>query len=575
MHDIGDAAGPDRPWKRPGAGRYAVARLRSILRPPVTVVDPIPGSVVVDHDVAVATRDGTVLRVNAHRPPGDGPFPVILCAHPYGKDSVPRRTRRGGHRPSPQFRIMRQPAPVRFSSLTTWEAPDPAWWAGHGFAVVNCDLRGAGTSDGRGALLSEQEGQDVADLVEWAAAQPWSNGAVGLLGVSYLAISQWEAAAQRPPSLRAIVPWEGFTDGYRDFIRPGGVREIGFLRVWSAGLRLRTRQTYSLLAESRRRPARDDWWASRSPAVERIDVPALVCGSFSDGSLHSRGSFDGFERIGSTDRHLHTHRGGKWATFYSEDALDLQRRFLSRHLLGEAVDQPPRVRLEVRERGDRVVEVRDEAEWPLARTQWTPLHLDRSGLVTSVPVSSGSLRFGLRRHGVRFGWTIPEDVELSGPMALRLHVELHDTDDADLVVGVEKWSDGRYVGFEGSYGFGRDRIATGWQTVSFRELDPERSRPCQPVPACTSRRPLRPGEVVALDVALGPSSTLFRAGDHLRLVVAGRWLWPRNPLTGQFPGWYRTERRGACSLHWGPDRPSHLLVPVIPRADDRRASISA
>ena len=79
------------------------------------------------------------------------------------------------------------------------------------------------------------------------------------------------------------------------------------------------------------------------------------------------------------------------------------------------------------------------------------------------------------------------------------------------------------------------------------------------------RRPLGDGEIVPVDIALGASSTLFRRGDQLRLVVAGRWLWPVNPLTGQFPARYRTNKRGTCTLHWGPDRDAHLLLPVIPR----------
>jgi predicted acyl esterase len=538
----------------------------------VTVFEPPPGELRVDHDQPVRTRDGTVLRVNVHRPVGEGPFPVLLCAHPYGKDALPRRTRRGGFRPSFQFRVLRQTGPIRFSSLTTWEAPDPVWWASQGYVLVNCDLRGAGTSDGRGSLLSRQEGQDVADLVEWAAAQPWSTGAVGMLGVSYLAISQWEGAAQQPPSLKAIVPWEGFTDAYRGLVRPGGVREDGFLRVWSRGLK-RTRQSYSIIQQSRRRAERDEWWRALAPELERIEVPALICGSFSDNCLHSRGSIDGFERISSPERHLYTHRGGKWATFYSDEARAAQLQFLDRHVRGRAATSLPRVRLEVREARDQVVEVRDEDEWPLARTLWTALHLGDGGLSETPPTEAGSLRFDVRRGGARLGWTVPDDVELTGPMALRLHVELHGTDDADLVVGVEKWRGGRYVGFEGSYGFGRDRVATGWQNVSLRALDAQRSRPFHPVPACTTREPLAPGEIVPVDVALGPSATRFRSGDQLRLVVAARWLWPRNPLFGQFPAAYRTSRAGACTLHWGAGFDAHLLVPVIPaRATDPLAA---
>jgi uncharacterized protein len=150
-------------------------------------------------------------------------------------------------------------------------------------------------------------------------------------------------------------------------------------------------------------------------------------------------------------------------------------------------------------------------------------------------------------------------------MALRLFVQVANADDVNLYVGIEKWRGSQYVSFEGSYGFGRDRITTGWQKASVRELDAARSRPFQPVPKLERRQPLQPGEVVPVDVALGPSATLFRAGEQLRLVVAGRWLWPTNLLTGQFPAAYeKGPPRGRCRLHWGPDRAAHLLVPVIP-----------
>ena len=114
---------------------------------------------------------------------------------------------------------------------------DPGHWVSRGYVVVNADLRGWGKSDGAGELFSDQEGLDCHDLIEWAAMQPWSNHRVGMSGVSYSAISQWAAAATRPPHLAAICPWEGFTDFYRDFARPGGVLENGFLSMWTIGLR--------------------------------------------------------------------------------------------------------------------------------------------------------------------------------------------------------------------------------------------------------------------------------------------------------------------------------------------------
>jgi uncharacterized protein len=552
----------DRPWRRPGAVRYAARRLAGLLHPPVEVYEPAAGSLSVLRDLPVAVRDGTTLRVNVVLPAGGGRFPVLLSAHPYGKDNLP--TRRGRRwRVSIQYRMLRQTSPVRFSSLTGWEAPDPAWWAAQGYAVASCDLRGAGTSQGEASLLSDQEGEDVHDLIEWAAAQPWSTGAVGLIGVSYLAISQWKAAALNPPGLKAICPWEGFTDAYRDWARPGGIREDGFTRMWRLALR-RVRQRYRLTGQPRRRPLRGEWWRGLVPALDKITVPALICGSFSDNNLHARGSFRGWERISSADKFLHTHRGGKWATFYSRDVRAAQLAFFDRYLRGRDAGAPPRVRLEVRESRDVIASVREEESWPLDRTEWTPLYLTAAGLATKPPPAAGHITFGVRSRGACWEWTIPADTEITGPMALRLWVEAHRADDVDLYAGVEKWRGRSYIPFEGSYGFGRDRLTTGWLKASLRALDQPGSRPFDPVPACTHRQPLVPGQVVQADIALGPSATFFRAGETLRLVVAGRWLWPSNLLTGQFPAAYQKGPHGRCTLHWGPEHQARLLVPIVP-----------
>jgi predicted acyl esterase len=552
----------DKPWRRPGAARYALSRLRGLARLRTRVYEPPPGALTIDHDVAVPVRDGTMLRVNVYRPRREGRFPILLSAHPYGKDELPVK-RLLGHRVSIQYRVLRQTDNVTFSTLTGWEAPDPVWWTARGYAVVNCDLRGAGTSEGRSALLSDQEGEDVHDLIEWAGAQTWSTGAVGLLGVSYLAMSQWKAAALRPASLKAMCPWEGFTDAYRDLFRPGGIREDGFVKQWAKALK-NVRSTYDLATEQHRRLLRDEWWKTLVPDLARIEVPILICGSFSDNNLHSRGSIRGFEQVGSSERFLYTHRGGKWATFYAPSALEVQLAFFERFLRQRDVAPPPRVRLEVRESRDRVVDVRDESSWPLERTRWTPLYLTDRGFSTEPAAHAGSISFDTASRGVRFGWNIRADTELTGPMALRLFVEVAGADDVDLFAGVEKWRGKSYVPFEGSYGFGRDRVTTGWQKASLRALDLTRSRPFEPVPAFDRRQPLRPGEVVPVDIALGPSATLFRAGEQLRLVMAGRWLWPRNMLTGNFPAAYERGSRGRCILHWGADRGAHLLVPVIP-----------
>ncbi len=477
--------GLDRPWHRPGALRYALRRLPGLLRPPVEVYEPAIGSLEVLRDLPVAVRDGTILRVNVVLPAGGGRFPVLMSAHPYGKDNLPaRRGRRW--RVSAQYRILWQASGVRFSSLTGWEAPDPAWWAAQGYAVATCDLRGAGTSDGESGLFSDQEAEDVYDLIEWAATQPWSTGAVGLLGVSYLAISQWKVAALAPPHLKAICPWEGFTDAYYDLACPGGIAEKGFTRLWSLALR-KVRQRYRLTTEQRTHPLRDDWWQALVPGLGKITVPALVCGSFSDNNLHSRGSFRGWQHIASSEKFLYTHRGGKWATFYSPQAGDIQLTFFNRYLRGRRVAAPPRVRLEVRETRDRIASVRSEQSWPLERTRWTPLYLTAAGLASTPAAADGQITFDLRARGACFDWAAPAGTEITGPMALRLWAEVHRADDINLFVGVEKWRGRTYLALEGSYGFGRDRITTGWLKASLRDLDEQASRPFEPVPACTRR----------------------------------------------------------------------------------------
>jgi uncharacterized protein len=559
---VASAPALDRPWRRPGGFRYAMGRLRGFAKPPVTVTAP-PADIVIDRDVAVEVRDGTVLRINVFRPAGDGAHPVILGIHPYGKDNLPaRRGNRWTY--SIQYHMLRQPDPVTFSALTGWEAPDPAWWVVQGFAVVNADLRGCGHSEGTGKLLSQQESEDTYDVVQWVGGQPWSDGRVAMIGVSYLAISQYGPAGMAPPALKAICPWEGFTDFYRDLAFPGGIRENGFLRVWVRLLRRTARLSYDFGRMADAHPLRDEFWQSLVPDLASISVPMLVCGSFSDNNLHSRGSMRAFASAGSRHARLYTHRGGKWATFYSEPARAEQLAFIRGVLDGSGPSRRS-VRLEVREDRDTIAAIREESEWPLARTRWRPLYLAGPGeLSLEAPPARGSIGFKTRSRAAAFSWTVPEEIELVGPMSARLWLEVSGCDDVNLFVGVEKWRNGRYVGFEGSYGFGRDRVTSGWQRASLRAVDPSLSTPWEPVPLCSSREPLRPGEMVCVDVALGPSATLFRAGEQLRLVVAGRWLWPRNPLTGQFPSAYVGAPRGRVLLHWGPGYDAHLLVPEIP-----------
>lgn len=133
-----------------------------------------------------------------------------------------------------QFRFARQPGQISISDETSFEAPDPDFWVPNGYAFLNIDKRGFGISprgDEPQMYWGEREIQDIYDAIEWAGVQDWSNGNVGMLGVSYLAMNQYRTAALQPPHLKAICPWEGVSDLYKEFFCYGGIPEEGFSRV--------------------------------------------------------------------------------------------------------------------------------------------------------------------------------------------------------------------------------------------------------------------------------------------------------------------------------------------------------
>lgn len=541
-----------------GTARRNLART---IRPDVRITPP-PRGVCFDRDVAVPVRDGTTLRANVFRPEAEGQYPVLLCAQPYGKDRIPARTRSGRAVPL-QYRLAANDAPMVFSAWTSLEAPDPAFWVPRGYVLVTADLRGWGTSGGVPATFSPREGEDVHDLIEWAAAQPWSNGKVGMTGVSYLAITQWTGAATRPPHLAAINPWEGFTDAYPDFAYPGGIREDGFMVVWSAWQQLLRPKAGSFRAEQKRHPLRDGWWAERRPDLARIDVPALVCASFSDQSLHSRGSFEGFRRIGSTRKWLYTHRAPKWSTYYGQPALDAQARFFDHFLRGDdtgILAEAP-VRIEVRESLSRIAVIRTADQWPPAQARPLVLHLDaadQSLRDTPPPVAAAA---DAPRSGMRFRWRFEQETDVIGPMRLRVRVSA-ERPDLTLFAGIRKFHHGREVVFEGSYGFTEDIVTRGWLRASHRAIDEARSTEWEAWHPHDAALPIPHGEAVDLDLTLLPSATRFAAGDQLVLELRDHWFFPANPITGQFPAVYQRPPRQRWTIHTGGATAATLTIPV-------------
>ena len=157
---------------------------------------------IIERDVPVPVRGGVTVYADVFRPAEGRPAPPLIAWSPYGKHAGPQLPER-----YPDGGV----APGQLSQYAAFESPDPVHWTAQGYAVVNADIPGTWFSGGDATFLSPEEAACGHDLIEWAGTQGWSNGRVGLSGVSYLTSSQWTIAATRPPHLAAINPWEGTT----------------------------------------------------------------------------------------------------------------------------------------------------------------------------------------------------------------------------------------------------------------------------------------------------------------------------------------------------------------------------
>lgn len=538
---------------------YVLERLKGIFCPPVQIL-PAPENIIIEKDVKVPMRDGVKILVNIFRPDDNSPHPVIICFHPYGKDILPKKGT-FGYSPTKGYRVLRQPGEIKMSCLTSWEAPDPAFWVQNGYVVINGDTRGYGKSEGTRSVFSGQEARDYYDLIEWAGKQPWSNGKIGLNGVSYLAISQYKVAALQPPHLAAICPWEGLSNLYRDLARPGGIREDGFLPIWS-------NMTESNIREQQRnRILEDEWYKSFCADLTKITVPALICGSFSDQSLHTQGSFRVFDQISSKHRWLYTHRDGKWCAYYSPEALAFQLKFFDYFLKDKENDllSTPPVRLEVREDRTTISEVSYHSRWPLSSTKWQQLYLNASSssLEINLPADNPTVAFDNEVGTSSFSWKIQRDLKVVGPMKLKLFIEVEGCNDVNLFVAIRKFKDGSHVSFEGSYGFGFDCVTKGWLKASLRHLEAsDLKKPWEPEHTFDREEPLKPKEIVALEISLLPSATLFLKGEELRLDIQGHPIFKRSLLCSQ-ASTYESSQAGKCIIHSGKKYDSHLLIPIV------------
>jgi predicted acyl esterase len=555
--------------------------------------------------------DGLVLRADVFRPLAAGRYPVILSYGPYAKGLAFQ----DGYPSAWQRMAEKHPDVTAGSSNTyqSWEVVDPEKWVPHDYACVRVDSRGCGCSPGVIDHFSPRETKDFYDCIEWAGVQPWSNGKVGLNGISYYAINQWHVASLAPPHLAAICIWEGAADWYRDMTHHGGIL-CTFWENWydmqvktvqhGAGERGGRSRVHGdlvcgpdtlsedMLANNRSplgddiraHPLDDPYHRARSPVWSKVKVPLFSSANWGGQPLHPRGNFEGFMRAASRRKWLEVHGIEHWTHFYTDYGREQQRKFFDYFLHGKDTgwSKQPRVRLQVRH-VDKFVE-RAENEWPLKRTEWTKLHLHpaEASLKETRATNTNARSFDAMGDGMTF-LTPPlaSTTEITGPSALKLFVS-SSTEDADIFAVLRVFSpDLTEVVFQGAID-PHTPAGQGWLRASHRKLDGKLSKPYRPYHTHDRKEPLRPGQVVELDIEIWPTSIVVPAGYRLALTVRGKdYVYGgasggrlsnfKNELTGCGPFLHDDPRDrppaifgGVTSLHFGRNRSSFLLLPVIP-----------
>lgn len=580
---------------------------------PRTIVDsgawrkqlsPAEHEVVSERKVMARMRDGVELAADVFRPRAEGKFPTVLVRTPYG----------------------RGPSGLQYGNTL----------ARRGYAVVVQDVRGRFDSGGSFEPM-RHETEDGSDTLDWIAAQPWSDGKVGMVGASYLGFVQWAAAKSKNPHLVAIVPQVSPPDPQYNIPYLGGVffmSSVWWARVvedmrnltgdgegvdWMKKLATLPLSdldqafglTSTFLDEWIRHPPHDPWWEPNSYQGDfsQLDVPALNLSGWYDGDQPGAPmNFVGMRAHAPSERA----RKGQWLVMgpwthlfnsstrigdmdFGPDAMvDLEAvelRWFDHYLKGidNGVEREDPVLVFVM--GEN--KWRREKDWPLPQTRWTELHLGGSGKANlregggtlalapekgSPPdhydydpmrpgdedidfddLSGSQATRDLAKNPDRddeldfLSPPLANAVEITGPVRAVLSVST-DARDTDFLVSLARVApDGRETAVLG--GIQRLRYRSGYAREDFAE----------------------PGSVSTLTIDLWSTSLKLEAGTRLRVVVASNG-WPgtaRNLNTGE-PDFGATKSVVAHqTVFHDPERPSYLVLPVIPRAGSGELAFAA
>ncbi len=538
----------------------------TLMYPPELVRSPEPPpGVSLDENVYVAMRDGVRLAVDVYRPVTDGRYPVLLSLSPYSKDI--------------------QQKPPQWSHAI--ESGATAFYVGNGYIHVIAQGRGAGRSQGQWRWFDDKESTDGYDLIEWIAAQQWCDGNVGMIGDSYWSWSQYAAAIQQPPHLKCICLCDGTTDLYRDACYPGGIYNAQFINLWIAyhtamaawpGPVDGKLPPMNLHYEIVTHPYDGPFWQNRSAItnIERIEVPVMSIAP-QGGLMHFRGQLDGYRRMKAPKKLMVVPPTGFWSHLRYLTNLPLNRqmlRWFDHWLKGVdsgIMDEPD---VAIFDSGTRRWHY--ETSYPLARTEWTKFYLRGNpaalaskppyGLISGdapgeeapdtyrLPDSYAQL---IANQPVLAFSTPPveQDLRVWGPSSMSLFGASSAIDTAWFVYVFDVKPDGSF-----------SPLSRGMLRASFRAVDDARSSPGQPYHPFTHQDLLEPGRVYEFQIELRPIFHTFKTGHRLQVRIASEDIQHNNPLRQidvQLLPWPVEN-----AVYHDADHPSHLILPVIPDADE-------
>lgn len=541
--------------------------------------------ILVEHDVGIKVRDGCMLYCDIFRPPQtSGKVPAIVCWSPFGK----KHNGIGMMKKIPWGVGVPQGC---LSGLERFEGPDPAEYVPRGFAIVNVDARGAGMSDGSIVIMGTQEGEDGHDVIEELAKMEWCNGNIGLAGNSHLGIVQWFIAATRPPSLKAIAPWEAAGDLYREQFVRGGAWDNGLFDLITKQVIRGNNGLEDFREMYRRSQTMNPYWADKRADIRKIKIPTYVVASYST-FVHTMGSIRGWLDVQSEEKWLRWDPYQEWYDLWVvEESREELARFFGHYLKGEnnGWKETPKVRMSVLKFGDtEPIYPIIEEDYPIPRTQYRELYFSNNDQLSELPCEKVNMvRYSTEtaQREVEFAgfkYTFDQKTRLVGLPKAIVYASCQELDDMVLYVLIRKLDKNgtemlnlnipwKAAPYKKMADIPVDELSNlllyfgplGVLRASHREIDPSMSiHPQYPFHTHANVQKIPPGEVVKLEIGLWAMGIEFEAGESLRVQVSGQY-----PLIPEYkqakPAPVEERNRGFHNIHYGGQFPSRVILPFV------------